>query len=193
MKGYEVMAWRLDPAHTTIEFTAKHMMITTVRGRFKQWSASIDLDEEHPERSHVEVEIEAASLDSNQPQRDAHLKSADFLDVQNYPTLTFKSTRVEQLSETTGKLYGDLTIRGVTRPVVLDVVLEGNSRDWEGKRRLGFSARTSIQRKDWGLNWNVALEAGGWLVSERVDIQIEAEVIEETEPAQERQAAATQS
>jgi polyisoprenoid-binding protein YceI len=183
------MPWRFDPAHSSIEFSAKHMMITTVRGRFKQWSGTIELDEAHPEATRISVQIDAASLDSNQPQRDAHLKSADFLDVEHYPTITFTSTRVEPLSETTGKLYGDLTIRGVTRPVVLDVSLEGRSRDWQGQRRLGFTATTSLNRTDWGLNWNVALEAGGWLVSERVDVRIEAELVEEASTAgQESQA-----
>ncbi|MBX5458715.1 MAG: YceI family protein [Thermogemmatispora sp.] len=177
------MPWRFDPAHSSIEFSAKHMMITTVRGRFKQWSGTIEFDEAHPEATRVTVEIEAASLDSDQPQRDAHLKSADFLDVEHYPTITFSSTRAEALSDTTGKLYGDLTIRGVTRPVVLDVTLEGRSRDWQGKRRLGFTATTSLNRKDWGLNWNVALEAGGWLVSERIDVHIEAQLIEEESAA----------
>ncbi len=186
------MVWQFDPAHTSIEFTARHMMITTVRGRFKQWSGTIDLDEQHPEAARIVVEIDAASLDTNQPQRDAHLKSGDFLEVETYPTIRFSSTRVERLSDTSGKLYGDLTIRDVTQPVVLDVVLEGASRDWQGKRRLGFTATTSLNRKDWGLNWNVALEAGGWLVSEKVDVQIAVELIEETPAPQESQAAATQ-
>jgi polyisoprenoid-binding protein YceI len=189
------MSWRFDPAHSSIEFSAKHMMITTVRGRFKQWSGTIEFDEAHPEATRVAVEIDAASLDSGQPQRDAHLKSADFLDIEHYPTITFSSTRAEPLSDTTGKLYGELTIRGVSRPVVLDVSLEGRSRDWQGKRRLGFTAITSLNRKDWGLNWNVALEAGGWLVSERIDVHIEAQLIEEESTASresQTQAAGTQ-
>ena len=172
------MAWQFDTAHSSIEFSAKHMMLTTVRGRFDKWSGTIELDEQHPERSQVEVTVEADSLDTNQAQRDGHLKSGDFLEVDTYPTITFKSTKVEPLGESKARIYGDLTIHGVTQQAVLEASLEGRTRDMQGNRRLGFSVTGVLSRKNWGLNWNVALEAGGWLVSDRIDIQVETQVVQ---------------
>jgi len=172
------MAWQLDTAHTQVAFTAKHLMISTVRGQFKQFSGTLDLDEQTPANSKIDVTIEATSLDSGSEQRDGHVRSADFLDVEHYPTITFKSTRVEQLSQDDFSITGDLTIRGVSRPVVLAATRDGETNDPWGNRRVGFSLTTSINRKDWGLNWNVALEAGGVLVSEKVTISIDGQVFQ---------------
>jgi polyisoprenoid-binding protein YceI len=170
------MAWEFDSAHTQIEFSAKHMMITTVKGRFDKFSGNFDLEEENPAASRVDVTIEAASIDTGQERRDNHLRSPDFLDVEKFPTITFKSTQVELLADHRAKVTGDLTIRGVTRPAELDVTREGELKDMQGQRRQAYSATATISRKEWGLEWNVALESGGWLVSDAVKIAIEAEV-----------------
>jgi polyisoprenoid-binding protein YceI len=142
---------------------------------------TVEFDEKNPTATRVEVQIDAASINTGEPQRDAHLKSPDFLDAENYPYLTFKSTRVEQIDNTTAKLYGDLTIRGVTRPVVLDVEYQGLAKSPWGATSAGFSASTKISRKEWGLEWNVALETGGFLVSDAVNITIELEIIKQPE------------
>jgi polyisoprenoid-binding protein YceI len=175
------MAWELDPAHTLIEFSAKHMMITTVKGRFNLFNGRIDLEEDNPAASVVDVTIDAASLDTGQAQRDAHLRSADFLDVEHYPTITFKSKKVALHGEERAHVLGDLTIRGVTHEVELDVSREGRSRSMQGHRLDAYTISGTISRKQWGLEWNVALETGGWLVGDTVKIAIEAEVIEKAE------------
>ncbi len=177
------MAWKIDPAHSAIHFTVRHMMIANVRGEFEQFTGTIELDVEHPENTRVEVEIDAASINTREPQRDAHLRSADFLDVENHPHIIFKSTRVERTGETTARLHGDLTIRGITRPVVLDVEHTGIVTSPWGHRSAGFEARAKINRKDWGLTWNKALEAGGVLVGDEIKIEIELELIEEAAAA----------
>ena len=171
------MAWDIDTAHSTIEFIAKHMMVTNVRGRFTTFSGDAHLDEEHPEQSRVDVTIDLASLTTGAEARDNHLRSADFFDVAEYPTATFHSTKVERRGEDHLKVTGDLTIRGITKPVTLDVTVEGKFRDMQGKERYGFSASTSFSRKEFGLEWNVALESGGWLVSDKITIAIDAQVI----------------
>ena len=171
--------WQLDSNHSLVEFVGKHMMITTVRGRFKSVQGTIVYDEADPSRSSVEVEIDASSLDSGVEYRDNHLKSADFLDVEHFPTITFKSTRVEPQGDDHGKIIGDLTIRGVTREVVLDTELAGGGKSPMGKQVLAFEAKTSINRKDWGLTWNMALETGGWLVADTVRIEIATEAIKQ--------------
>ncbi len=175
------MAWELDPAHTLIEFSAKHMMITTVKGRFNLFNGRIDLEEDNPAASVVDVTIDAASLDTGQAQRDAHLRSADFLDVEHYPTITFTSTKVTPHGEERARVLGDLTIRGVTHEVELDVTREGRSRSMQGHRLDAYTLSGTISRKQWGLEWNVALETGGWLVGDTVKIAIEAEVVEKAE------------
>ncbi len=184
------MAWDFDPAHTTIGFSAKHMMVTTVRGKFTKFSGELDLNEQHPEQSSVNVTVEAASIDTGQEQRDGHLRSPDFLDVANHPTITFKSTRVEKKGEDRYHVFGDLTIRGVSREVPLDVTLEGHGKNPYGKHVAGFTITGAISRKDFGLNWNVALETGGWLVGDQVKLDIEVEVAETVPAAAEAQAAA---
>lgn len=177
------MAWKIDPAHSAIHFTVRHMMIANVRGEFERFTGTVELDVEHPENTRVAVEIDAASINTREPQRDAHLRSADFLDVENYPHIIFKSTRVERTGETTARLHGDLTIRGTTHPVVLDVEHTGIVTSPWGHRSAGFEARTKLNRKDWGLTWNKALEAGGVLVGDEIKIEIELELIEEAAAA----------
>ena len=170
------MSGQFDTGYSNIAFSAKHLMISTVRGRFNTWSGTIEFDEQHPETSRIEVRIDAASVDTNQPQRDAALKSPDFLDVEQYPTITFKSTKVEPSSHTTSKMFGDLTIHGVTKEVILDVTQDRVIRDMQGNRRIGFSAMIAISRKEWGLNWNAAIEAGGVVVGDQINILIEVQV-----------------
>ncbi len=175
------MAWELDPAHSTIGFSARHMMVTTVRGAFKKFSGELNLDEAHPENSSVSVTIETASIDTGQEARDNHLRGPDFFDVEHYPTITFKSKKVERQGEDRYRLIGDLTIRGVTREVPLDVIFEGEGKGMRGERRAGFTLTGSISRADFGLNWNVALESGGWLVSDKVQLDIDAQVFQQAQ------------
>jgi len=169
--------WQLDSAHTQVEFSAKHMMFTTVKGHFANIKGTIHLDEQDISRSSVEAEIDAATLDTRVEQRNTHLRSQDFLHVEQFPTITFKSTRVERAGEDELKVTGDLTIRGTTRQVVLDTTLTGRGKSPFGTTVAGFEAHTSINRKDFGLNWNVALEAGGFLVGDTIKISIEAEAV----------------
>jgi polyisoprenoid-binding protein YceI len=172
-----VTVWQLDPAHTQVEFSAKHMMFTTVKGHFGKISGTIRLDEQDVSGSSVEAEIDAASLDTRVEQRDTHLRSQDFLHVEQHPLITFKSTHVEQADDDQLKVTGDLTIRGTTRAVVLDTTLTGRGKSPFGTTVAGFEAHTTINRKDFGLNWNVALEAGGVLVGDTIKITIEAEAV----------------
>lgn len=172
------MAWQLDKSHTHINFTARHMMISKVRGEFTNYDINVNFDEENPTQTTVDVTIYADSISTRDDKRDAHLRSADFFDVDTYPVLTFKSTKVEQINPNKGRLIGDLTIRDVTHEVTLDVDYAGLIKSPFGSISAGFSAETSISRKDWGLNWNVALETGGWLVSDKIDIEIELELVQ---------------
>jgi polyisoprenoid-binding protein YceI len=172
--------WSLDPAHSLAEFSAKHMMITTVKGRFGAVNGTIVVDEANPDRSSVEVEIEAASIDTRSEQRDQHLRSADFLDVANYPTIAFRSKRVEGAYADPGDQFtvvGDLTIRGTTREVALDVTFEGTGTDPWGGERASFSAETKIDRREFGLTWNQVLEAGGVLVSNQIKLSLEVQAV----------------
>ena len=172
--------WNLDPAHSSIEFAVKHMMFTTVRGRFKDVKGTITVDEQNPDRSVVDVEIAAASIDTGVADRDGHLRSADFLDVENHPTLTFRSKRVEGAMKKEGdpfKVVGDLTIRGTTIEVTLDAVYEGMGKDPWGGTRAGARATARIDRRDWGLMWNQALETGGILVANEVRIEVEVQAV----------------
>ena len=169
--------WQVDGAHSAVNLTVRHMVISKVRGRFTKWNAKLALDTADLGRSAVEVEIEAASIDTGVADRDTHLRSADFLDAQKFPTLRYRSRRVEAPSKDRLRVIGDLTIRDVTREVVLDVEYGGQGKDPWGNQRAGFSATTSINRKDFGLTWNQALETGGLLVADRVDIEIELQAI----------------
>ena len=167
--------WTLDPAHTLVEFAAKHLMITTVKGRFTGVSGTIHIDETDPTASSVEAVIDAASIDTRTDQRDAHLKSADFLEVARYPEITFRSTRVGRAGDAHYRVTGDLTIHGVTKPVVLDVHDEGRTKDPWGGERAGFSATTRIDRRDFGLTWSQVVESGGLVVGNEIRITLEVE------------------
>jgi len=169
--------WQVDGAHSAVNLTVRHMVISKVRGRFTKWNAKLALDTADIARSAVEVEIEAASIDTGVADRDTHLRSADFLDAQKFPTLRYRSRRVEAPSKDRLRVIGDLTIRDVTREVVLDVDYGGQGKDPWGNQRAGFSATTSINRKDFGLTWNQALETGGLLVADRLNIEIELQAI----------------
>ena len=168
--------WTLDPSHTRLGFAAKHAMVTTVRGAFLEFEGSLTLDGDAPANSSAHLVIQAASFDSGNGQRDGHVKGADFLDVENYPTLTFVSTNVRQ-DGNDFVLVGDLTIRGTSRPVEIAGELEGVDTDPFGNERIGFSGETTISRKDFGLTWNVALESGGILVSDKVKITLDVSAI----------------
>lgn len=171
--------WKIDGTHTNVEFAVRHLMVSTVRGRFGTVEGTLLLDREHPANSHVDVTIDVASIDTRNEQRDGHLRSADFFDVENHPHLTFKSTSIVPAGGEKFKVHGDLSIRGVTHPVTLDAeVLGFNTSPW-GKHVVGFEGKTTISRKQWGLEWNVALETGGVMVSDDVRITLEFEAIEE--------------
>jgi polyisoprenoid-binding protein YceI len=170
-----VGTWTFDKTHTSLTFIARHMMVTKVRGHFPAFDGAVEVAE-NPADSKVNVTIEAASVTTGAPDRDAHLISPDFFDVANYPTIEFVST---DLREENGQwlMTGDLTIKDVTRPVTLDVTFEGiNTNPW-GKTVAGFSASTEVDREDWGLTWNLALETGGVLLSKKVKLEIETELV----------------
>jgi polyisoprenoid-binding protein YceI len=171
--------WVIDNVHSTVEFSVKHMMVATVKGRFTNVSGTIEFDENNPLSGSVEATVDVASINTQDANRDNHLRSPDFFDVERFPTITFKSKRIEP-GNSAGeyRIVGDLTIHGVTREVVLNATYEGTIKDPYGNLRAGFSAQTTINRKDFDLNWNVALEAGGWLVSDRVNINLEIEAIQ---------------
>ncbi len=182
------MSWNIDSAHSSVTFSVRHMMIANVRGQFDQVTGSVEFNPQRPAESSVDVRIAAASINTREPQRDAHLKSPDFLDVENFPEIIFKSRKVEVIDETKGRVTGDLTIRGVSRPVTLDVVYAGMSRSPWGANVAGFTATTNINRKDWGLTWNVALETGGFLVGDNINITIEIELIQQVKSQSEQYA-----
>ncbi len=168
--------WKLDPSHTLVEFSAKHLMITTVKGRITDLEGTIYIDEGDPTNSSVEVSLKAASLDTRTDQRDQHLRSADFLDAEKYPEIKFRSTRIEGDKEEF-KIRGDLTIRGVTKQITLDARFEGETKDPWGGERAGFSATGKIDRRDFGLTWNQVLETGGVVVGNDIKISVEAEAV----------------
>jgi polyisoprenoid-binding protein YceI len=170
--------WNIDPAHTVAEFKVKHMMISNVKGQFTAVKGVLALDESDPTKSHIEVSIDAASINTREPQRDAHLKSPDFFDVEKFPTLSFKSTHLGRTGDGERTVAGDLTIHGVTRNVVFTV--EGPTpavKDPWGNTRMGLSAVTKISRKDFGLTWNAALETGGILVGDEVTITLDVQFV----------------
>ncbi len=176
----QTTTWNIDASHSMAEFSAKHMMITTVKGRIAELRGALNIDEANPERSSAEVELDAASLDTRAEQRDQHLRSADFLDVEKFPVIRFRSTRIEGASAKEGarfRVVGDLTIRDVTREVVLDATYEGRGQDPWGGERVSFSATTTFDRRDFGLTWNAALETGGVLVSNDVKISLEVQAV----------------
>ena len=169
------MAWTIDPTHSHVGFSVRHMVVAKVRGTFKTFKVDLNVDEANLHTSSVYAEIDTASVDTGVEQRDGHLKSADFFDAANHPKLTFRSTGVEKKGEQY-LVRGDLNIHGVSKPVTLEVE-GGFGKDPWGNRRGMFSARTSINRKDFGLTWNQALETGGVLVGDKVDIEIDVEAV----------------
>jgi polyisoprenoid-binding protein YceI len=167
--------WQIDQSHTEAGFSVKHLMIANVRGRFGTVRGTIVLDEADSSRSSVEAEIDVTSIDTREEKRDAHLRSPDFFDVEKFPTMTFRSQRVERLAGDRLRVTGELTIRDVTRVVALDGRIEGRATDPWGGERIGFSATTTVDRRDFGLKWNQALETGGVLVGNDVKVTLEVE------------------
>jgi polyisoprenoid-binding protein YceI len=171
------MRWNIDPSHSGVHFTVRHLVISKVRGAFARWQGVVDFDEQNPSASKVSVKIEAASIDTREEKRDQHLRSPDFLDVEKYPALTFESTKVEKLDGDQYRVTGDLSLHGVTKSVVLDSEFLGGGKDPWGNQRAGFSAKTTINRKDFGLSWNQALETGGLLVGEKIEISLDVQAV----------------
>ena len=168
--------WDIDVSHSAIQFSVRHMVISKVHGRFAKWSGSIQLDEKDLARSSVDVTIDTASIDTQVADRDAHLRSADFLDVEKYPAMTFRSKRIEKAGDRY-RVIGDLELHGVVREVTLDADFAGTGKDPWGNERAGFSAKTSLDRREFGLVWNSALETGGVLVGDKVKISIDVSAI----------------
>jgi polyisoprenoid-binding protein YceI len=174
--------WHLDPAHSSVEFSVKHMMMTTVRGRFKTVNATLTADEDQPEGCCVEVDIDAASLDTGVADRDAHLGGPDFFDAENHPKITFRSKRLEGTFGGEGdrfRVIGDLQIRDTNMEITLDCTFQGRGKDPWGKERAGFSGHTEIDRREWGLRWNQAIETGGVLVANKVRIEFEVQFVKQ--------------
>jgi polyisoprenoid-binding protein YceI len=176
-KEKHMTTWKIDPSHSGIHFTVRHMMVSKVRGAFGRWEGSVEFDERSPKDAKVQVRIEAASIDTREAKRDEHLRSPDFFDVQKYPEVTFRSSKVEKVDEKTYRITGELTLHGVTRQVTLDAEALGGGKDPWGNQRIGFQAETSLNRKDFGLGWNQVLEAGGVLVGEKVDISLDVQAV----------------
>ena len=169
--------WNIDPSHSAIAFSVRHMVISKARGRFTKWSGELQFDAEKPRASSVQVTIDPASIDTADAQRDAHLRSADFLEVEKFPTASFRSTKVEHLGGPALRVTGDLTIRGVTKPLVLNGEFLGVAKNPWGKTVASFAASGEIDREDFGMTWNQVLETGGVLVSKKFQIEVEVEAI----------------
>jgi polyisoprenoid-binding protein YceI len=167
--------WMLDPAHTSVEIAVRHMMVATVRGRLRPLRGELRLDAEDPYKSFVDVELDAASVDTGNADRDKHLRSADFLDAEEYPTIGFRSTEVRDEGDGTYVIIGDLTLKNETRPMTLVTEVGGVIRDPYGNDRIGFSATGSVDRSEFGLTWNAAMEGGGLVLGDRLKINIDAE------------------
>jgi polyisoprenoid-binding protein YceI len=172
--------YELDPSHTRIGFAARHAMVATVHGRFGIWSGNIHIDGANPAKSTAEILIDASSIDTSNDQRDGHLRSPDFLDVANHPTIAFRSTAVYLVDTETYRITGDLTIRGTTRPVTIELEYQGAATDPFGNFRVGFEGKGVINRKDWGLVWNAALETGGVLVGDKVKLEFDLSAIKKS-------------
>ena len=173
------MAYQIDLSHSLVQFSVRHMMLSKAKGEFQKFSGTINLDESNPANTTVDITIDANSINTRDEKRDAHLRSADFFNTEVYPTLHFSSSNVEVTGDSTAKLHGNLTIRDVTKPVVLNVEFVGKSKSPWGTENYGFEAKTKFNRKDWNLEWNVALETGGLLVGEEVSIEIELELVKQ--------------
>jgi polyisoprenoid-binding protein YceI len=170
------MNWQFDTGHTYIGFTGRHLMVATVRGQFEKFSGTVEFDEHDLARSKADIKIEAASVNTHNIQRDEHFRSADFFDVEHYPSITFKSKRVIMHDEHHGQLIGDLTIRNITREVELDGEYSGVSQTPWNTYSAGFSLRAKVNRKDWGLNWNMVLAGGGLVASDEITLIIDLEL-----------------
>ena len=169
--------YAIDPTHSRIGFVARHAMVTKVRGSFNEFDGTGYFDADDPAGSHLELRIKTASIDTRNADRDAHLRSNDFFDMETYPEITFTSTSVEQVGADDYRVTGDLTIKGITKPVTVDLEYTGSATDPFGNQRIGFEGKTTINRKDWGVTWNAALEAGGVLVSEKVTLEFEVSAV----------------
>ena len=172
------MAFQIDNSHSEIQFSVRHMMVAKTRGVFEKWSGTVLLDPANPSATSVDISIESASINTKDAQRDGHLRSPDFLASEQFPAITFKSTQTEVTGDNKARLHGDLTIREVSKPVVLEVEYQGNAKSPWGTVSYGFNASTKINREEWGLVWNAALETGGWLVGKEVQIDIELELVQ---------------
>ncbi len=180
----ETPTWQLDPTHSSVEFSVKHMMMTTVRGRFKDVQATLTGDREHPDKAGVQATIDVASIDTGVADRDTHLRGADFFDAEQFPKITFRSTRVDKAPTKEGdrfQVMGELMIRDSSMDVTFDCEYEGRGTDPWGKTRAGFAFRTEIDRREWGLKWNQALETGGVLVGNKVRIEGEVQFVRQEE------------
>jgi len=175
--------YSLDVAHTRIGFTARHAMVTSVRGAFEEFEGTAHLDAADPTKSSATVTMKVASISTGQEQRDAHLKSPDFFDVETYPEITFVSTAAEQVDDDTYRLTGNLTVKDVTKPISVDFTFNGSAKDPYGNLRAGFEGRTTLNRKDFGLTWNAALETGGFLVSDEIKLEFDVSAVKLTPTA----------
>jgi polyisoprenoid-binding protein YceI len=175
--------WKFDTVHSSVSFSVRHLMISRVHGSFKTWTGTLETDDENPANSKVQASIDAASIDTKELPRDEHLRSADFFHAANHPQITFESTSVTKLDSEHYKVIGNLTIRGVTKPVTLDTEFFGRQKDPWGGERAGFSAKTSIQRKDFGLEFNIPLDGGGFVIGEKVDITLDVQAVKEVAAA----------
>lgn len=171
--------WEIDSSHSGVHFNVRHLVVAKVRGQFTRWSGRLRVEEDDLTNASVEVVIDASSIDTGVADRDQHLRSADFLDVEKFPEITFKGKTVNKTGDVLS-VAGELTIHGVTREAVLEVEYSGQAQDPWGNRRIGFSAKTALDRKDFGLTWNQALEAGGVLVGDRIAIEIEVEAVRQS-------------
>jgi polyisoprenoid-binding protein YceI len=176
--------WTIDPAHSRIAFHVRHLMISNVHGQFERWSGAVELDPEQPTQARVRLDIDAASVDTREPKRDAHLRSAEFFDVEQHPTIMFEATEIERHTLDDYEVAGNLTIRGVTRRVLLDVKRSEMIVDHVGQQRVAFAVSGSISRKDFGLTWNFVLETGGVMVGDKVSLTAEIETIRMPEKRQ---------
>jgi len=175
--------WNIDTSHSGIQFKVRHMVISKVRGTFKTWQGTVDFDPQSPADAKVAVHIDATSIDTHEPKRDEHLRSADFFHTEKFPAITFAGTQVEKISAEKYRLVGDLTLHGVTRSVELETQYLGGGKDPWGNERIAFEAHTSVNRKDFGLGWNQVLEAGGVLVGEQIEITLDIQAVKAKETA----------
>jgi len=175
------MAWQIDPSHSQIMFSVRHMMMTNVHGNFDKFSGTVDFDEKNLEHAEIDVTVDPTSINTHDERRDSHLKSPEFFDVAQFPTITFKSKLITLSGHNQGRVTGDLTIKGITHEVMLETALVGIMKNPFRGTSAGFNAHAKVNRKDWGLNWNVALEAGGWLVGDEITLNLEVELVQTPE------------